>query len=122
MKLRLKGNAVRLRLTKADIKELKEQGVIREHSHIADAVFTYELQQKVMEANLSASVQNNTVTVFINERSFRQLTATDTVGVSYIQQNENAPDLFLLVEKDFKCLDESPESQEDMYEHPGKSC
>ena len=122
MKLRIKGNAIRLRLTKTDVKDLEQYGMVTEHTNFGNAVFNYSLQKKIMRENLSASFMGNNMTVFISEKSVEELVHTDKVSVKYIQQTENASGLFLLVEKDFKCLDESPENQEDMYEHPGKLC
>ncbi len=122
MKLRIKGNAIRLRLTKTDVKHLEAYGMVAEHTDFGNAVFNYSLQKKIMQENLTASLKENHLTVFISEKSLEELVLTDKVGVNDTQQSENAGGLFLLVEKDFKCLDESPESQEDMYEHPGKLC
>lgn len=123
MKLRLKGDTVRLRLTKSDIKNLKNHGLVNECTHIGNTIFNYSLKKKKMTENLSASFEDNNLIIFISEKSVEELVQTNKVGVNELQQCESSADLYLLVEKDFKCLeDETPESQEDMYEHPGKVC
>ena len=44
------------------------------------------------------------------------------VGFNATKQVSDAESLYILVEKDFKCLDEATEDQQDNYENPNKTC
>jgi hypothetical protein len=62
---------------------------------------------------LSAIFENNKITMFMPQLMANNWGLSDKVGFEY-QDNE----LFLLVEKDFKCLDNIAEDQHDNYPNP----
>jgi hypothetical protein len=47
---------------------------------------------------------------------------TDVIGFDNTIDMDNGRKLFLLIEKDFVCLDHTLEDQSDNYENPGKVC
>ena len=58
MKLRIKGNSIRYRLTKSDIDAFGKAGYIEERTHVGMSTFIYSLQ-KSDESMLTAELDNN---------------------------------------------------------------
>lgn len=112
MKIRIKGNSLRYRLTRIDVDKFSQNGYIEETTDFGTQTLTYALQQTRF-CNLSAVFEDNKITLFIPEVMADEWFLTDRVGFEY-QYNG----LFLLVEKDFKCLDNVAEDQSDNYPNP----
>ena len=112
MKIRIKGNSLRYRLTRSDIDKFSESGYLEETIDFGIYTLTYSLQKSHL-TNLSATFENNKITLFIPATMAKEWTLTDKVGFEY--ENNG---LFLLVEKDFKCLDNVAEDQSDNYPNP----
>jgi hypothetical protein len=112
MKIRIKGNSLRYRLTKSDVSNLAKHGYIEEHTYFGEQRLTYALQSKV-GGTLSANFENNEITVFMDREMIREWASTDRVGFGY--DNDG---LMLLIEKDFTCLDNVAEDQSDNYPNP----
>jgi hypothetical protein len=112
MKIRIKGNSLRYRLTKSDINNLAKQGYLAEHTHFGEQRLTYALQSKVGGA-LSAIFENNEITVFMDKEMVKEWALTERIGFEY-----DSDGLFILLEKDFTCLDNVAEDQSDNYPNP----
>jgi len=112
MKLRIKGNSLRYRLTKSDIAQLTVNGLVKETVEFVNTVFTYVLQVATTQ-QLSADFRDNVVTVYMPHNMLYRLAETEDVGF----ENSNGK-LHILVEKDFVCLDNVVEDQSDNYPHP----
>ncbi|ASU35001.1 hypothetical protein MuYL_3116 [Mucilaginibacter xinganensis] len=72
----------------------------------------YDLQV-VDDTRLSATFNNNTITLFVPKKMISELEHTDRVGF-----DNTDGELYLLVEKDFTCLDNVAEDQSDNYPNP----
>ena len=112
MKIRIKGNSLRYRLTKSDVHRFLANGYVEELIDFGDQTLTYALQKHGLN-NLSAIFENNKITLFMPEPMADDWASTEKVGFEY-QEDE----LLLLVEKDFKCLDNVAEDQSDNYPNP----
>ncbi|HEX3383778.1 MAG TPA: hypothetical protein VHS53_01250 [Mucilaginibacter sp.] len=113
MKIRIKGNSIRYRLTKSDIAAIIKDGRLEERTefgHGADLVYTL---QTTPDYDLSATFHDNRITLFVPHSMIERLANTDEVGFESGQGK-----LFLLVEKDFTCLDNVAEDQSDNYPNP----
>ena len=121
MKLRIKGNSLRIRLTKTEVSKLAETGYLEEQTIFPDNRFVYALQ-KADDAALSAIFENNKITMLIPATFIKNWPANSIVGLENNIQLPNNESLFLLIEKDFVCLDETSEDQSDNYENPNKTC
>lgn len=123
MKIRIKGNSIRLRLTKTDIKNLKENRKVEEKTIIGnEQIFSYSLEIFEQAEHIFSRFENNTISVFLPKKEAEILTNTDEITVSGHQKNGEIGDLFLLIEKDLKCLDTTFEDQNDMFENPKTHC
>jgi hypothetical protein len=112
MKIRIKGNSLRYRLTRSDVNTIIKEGRLEEHTEFGNQTLAYALQT-IPGYDLSAEFNDNTITLFVPHSMIEQLANTDEVGF----ENEQGK-LFLLVEKDFTCLDNVAEDQSDNYPNP----
>ncbi|MBP9193482.1 MAG: hypothetical protein KBF57_02270 [Saprospiraceae bacterium] len=122
MKLRIKGNSIRLRLTKSEVLQFSETGVIEEKTDFGNTELIYRLASSEGPDLLSSSFENNVVTVFMNQTLASAWYTSDEVGYKHIFKTSDDSEIFLLVEKDFVCLDETFEDQSDNYDNPNASC
>jgi len=112
MKIRIKGNSLRYRLTKTDVEKFGREGYLEETSNFGGQVFKYALKRSLAET-LTAGFSNNTITMYMPSVMANEWIITDRVGF----ENNNGQ-LYLLIEKDFKCLDNVAEDQSDNYPNP----
>lgn len=112
MKIRIKNNGLRYRLTRSEVEAFANDGFFKEKVQIGDVALTYILQ-RAAETELSASFKNNIITMLVPEKIANEWTGTEQVGFKAMQNNTE-----LLVEKDFTCLDEVDEDQSDNYPNP----
>ncbi|MES2268704.1 MAG: hypothetical protein V4520_18210 [Bacteroidota bacterium] len=112
MKIRIKNNGLRYRLTRSEVAAFAHEGIFKEKVQIGDDALTYILQ-RTAEDQLSASFKNNIITMLVPEKLADEWTNTDQVGFEH-----RTDELHLLVEKDFTCLDEVDEDQSDNYPNP----
>jgi hypothetical protein len=117
MKLRIKGNTIRLRLTRSEVEYFASTSHIEEQTEFGDTTLSYTLKTDKNE-NLTASFDNNNICVYIPEPIAKEWLTTNMVGCNGEMDIENGKKLYLLIEKDFKCLDETTEDQSDNYENP----
>lgn len=122
MKIRIKGNSVRIRLTKSEVSKLAETGSLIEQTKFLTNSFIYSLQSSEDANELSATIEDNKITMLVPASFVKKWPQNDVVGIDAnmpVQENET---LYLLLEKDFVCLDETNEDQSDNFENPNKTC
>lgn len=112
MKIRIKGNSLRYRLTKSDVASLAMNGFIEESTNFGAQVFKYALRRGMVNS-LSASFEDNTITIHMPGKMIEEWVYSDRIGF----ENSNSA-MYLLVEKDFVCLDNVAEDQSDNYPNP----
>ncbi len=122
MKLRIKGNSLRLRLSKTEIEKLAVADYLEERTPFGNNSFRYALQITDAANELTADFDGSKITVFIPEILVKDWAVNNVVGFNATQQVNDTESLYILVEKDFKCLDEATEDQQDNYENPNKTC
>jgi hypothetical protein len=71
---------------------------------------------------MEASFSGNRICIFVPENMAREWTTTDVVGFDNKMNIGDKKELFLLIEKDFVCLDHTFEDQSDNFENPNKAC
>ena len=122
MKLRIKGNSLRIRLTKTEVSTLAATGYLEEQTRFADSKFVYALQQVFSGNELSAAFDGNKITMFIPAALLKDWPENNLVGFDANMPLGDNRSLYLLLEKDFVCLDDTTEDQSDNYENPNKTC
>ena len=119
MKLRLRGQSLRLRLTRSEVAQLANAGRVEEEIQFgpkAGSRLGYGLQLSASHEQITAEFQQQQITVLLPAAAGRRWATDDTVGL----YADGPGGLRLVVEKDFKCLELRPhEDDSDAYEHPG---
>jgi hypothetical protein len=121
MKLRIKGNTIRLRLSKKEVEQLCSEGIIREQTNFADASFVYSIQREINTDTIKATYKQNELVVYIPSALIKGWETNTIISFDNRSVDGSMPELLVLVEKDFKCIDNSTEDQTDNYENP-KTC
>ena len=100
MKLRIRGNTIRFRLTQSEVAQLRSGATLRDSTEFAPAQFlTWKLEPAAAISAIEASFRDAVVSVRLPERDVHGWADTDSVGL-YGQ----AGALEVSVEKDFRCL------------------
>lgn len=122
MKIRIKGNSIRLRLTKSEVETFAKTGYIEERTEFGNHLFMYALRKNPDVHELSAGFVGIKITMHVPTWMADEWTTTDEVGYSNVYMYDNGKQLSLLLEKDFVCLDAGSEDQSDNYENPSHAC
>jgi hypothetical protein len=126
MKLRIKGDSLRLRLTKGEVSQLDEGGMVEDRVRFGGgAALTYRLTRDAKAAAMSASFAEGAVEVRIPAGSVREWAGSNEVTLAGAQPIAAGDELRILVEKDFACLaPRENEDESDNFENPtvGKTC
>jgi len=120
MKLRIKGNSLRLRVSPSEVTRLLETGRIEETIHFApdpDARLTYALEHKPQTTAMTVRYTPQRVTVVVSSSAALQWANGREVGL-YGETGTDSGTLDLAVEKDFACLDKSDAENIDTFAHP----
>jgi hypothetical protein len=121
MKMRIKGNSLRLRVSRSEITRLLKQDRLEETIHFAPeagAMLIYALEQSPAVDVPTTRYSHNTVTVLIPADQAWVWCTTDQVGIEKDIDLGRFGTLTLLIEKDFACLDRSDEENEDTFANP----
>ncbi len=123
MKLRIRDNSVRLRLTRGEVDTLRQEGIIRCRTGFPGGrEFRYELESSPASVNPGAFLSDSVMTVRLPESAVLAWATTEQVSIRGEQLLQDGDRISILVEKDFQCL--SPrdgEDESDMYPHPQAS-
>ena len=126
MKLRLRMNSLRLRLTHGDVERFRESGVVEESIDFGpggDERFIYALVSAADALRARAVFEPYRITVYLPAAVAHDWTETDRVGLQGEQQVDDVRTLKILVEKDFTCLEpRSGGDDTDTFDHPARSC
>jgi hypothetical protein len=117
MKLRIKGNSIRLRLTKTEVQTISETGSFTDKIQFANTSLSYSLQSYEGEA-IYATFEENNIIVHLPVSFAKPWYENDIIGTKNIQSLPDGGELFILIEKDFVCMDATYEDQSDNYPHP----
>lgn len=127
MKLRVKSDSLRLRVSRSELARLQAGGRVEETVHFGaarDATLTYALEIAPQASPVRVRYQSQEVTVLLSEEQARLWAKDGEIGV-YTSIVINAEiSLEVIVEKDFACLDRSDEDNSDTFANPhaGRVC
>jgi hypothetical protein len=121
MKLRIKANSIRIRLTKTEVSTLAGTGYLEEQTLFANNKFVYALQSVDTGNELSAILDTNKITMFVSAALIKDWAENNVTGFNAKMPVAENKSLYLLLEKDFICLDETTEDQSDNYDNPNKA-
>ena len=118
MKIRIKGNSVRLRLTKTEVETFCRKGFYTNRTQFPTSIFSYSLRSKKGISEMEASFENNEIILSMPIENLETWASSSIIGYNANLPLPNGEDLYLLVEKDFVCMDETVEDQSDNYPNP----
>jgi hypothetical protein len=118
MKIRIKGNAIRYRLTRTEVETFSEAGYYSETTVFNKNTFTYALKAIYGISDLTADFVDNSITMYLPVSDAKSWSKNNRVGFEHKMLLENGDVLTLLLEKDFVCLDERGEDETDNYPNP----
>lgn len=122
MKIRIKGNSIRIRLTRTEVENFGKFGVLEDATEFGNNKLLYAIESKSDINELQSTFENNRITVCIPEAISNEWVSTDIVGFENKFDIGDGKQLFLLIEKDFVCLDNTLEDQSDNYPNPNAFC
>ena len=112
-----------MRLTRSEVDDFARTGYLEERAEIGNNLFLYALRNDPTVNELSASFIGIKMTMQVPPPMVAEWTTTEKVGYENNMDTGNGKKLYLLLEKDFKCLDAPPhEDQSDNFENPHKVC
>lgn len=118
MKIRIKGNSIRYRLTKTEVETFCRKGYYEEKTEFKDQCFTYKLRSRKDILNMNADFKSDTITMYLPENDKDRWATSNLVGFKHGLSLGDGKELLLVLEKDFVCLDETIEDQSDNYPNP----
>jgi hypothetical protein len=127
MKLRIKGNSLRLRVSRSELARFQAGDRIEETIHFTaapEATLTYALESALKPSPVTVRYGPREVTVILSKDRARIWGAQSEVGVYTTLDMGPAGSLEVAVEKDFACLDRSDEDNSDTFSNPlaGATC
>jgi hypothetical protein len=123
MKLRIRGNSIRLRLSRTEVEAFDRDGAVQDAVRFGPgARLSYALERSPGEA-VSARLDGTHVVVSLPASVAATWCRTDQVSVEAEQPIGDGEALRLLVEKDFTCLKtRSGEDESDAFPNPHDHC
>jgi len=117
MKIRIRGNSVRFRLTKNEVEQLCREKSIEERTNFENLDFVYEV--KVAATNhLDIHFLNNRISLKVSDSLLENWDTNDSVGFSHTLPVSNGKTIDLSLEKDFTCLEDRGEDESNNYPNP----
>lgn len=124
MKVRIRGDSIRLRLKRGEVDQLLAGTSITEETHFPNAVLTSSLTVSG-KSDIAASFDNSNIVVSVPRSKVKDWANSDEVSMYAEQHVDNAGTLTLLIEKDFSCLEPGHhrecEDDVDTFPHPSAS-
>ena len=119
MKLRIRGNSLRLRLTRTEIAELVATGIVENQVQLGEqpgCALAYRLELSDTVTKPTTIFRASQLCIHLPSNEAKDWARNETVGIC----GEENWGLKLIIEKDFKCLDPRlDEDESDAFENPG---
>jgi hypothetical protein len=123
MKLRIKGNSIRLRLLKSEVEKFAEQGYISDEVRFGDGTLKYSVRMSDSADVIKGIFAENEIVVVIPEKAARDWAGTESVGFEAEQPIAANESLTIVIEKDFVCMDRLDDpDRADAYPNPNIEC
>ncbi len=119
MKLRIKGNSIRLRLTQSEIHRISAGQTVREEVCFGMGHLAYALLTDSAIQHPDALFREGEIQVRLPAAQATRWALTDQVGIEAQVAGSAGNQLHILIEKDFQCLHKRPgEDESDHYQNP----
>jgi len=120
VKLRIRDNSIRVRLTRVEVDALRDTGIVSARTGFPGGHdFQYLVESSPASVNPGAFFSGSAVTVRLPETTVLAWANSEQVSIAGEQRLDDGEQLMILVEKDFACLaPREGEDEADMFEHP----
>lgn len=119
MKIRIKGDTIRLRLSQTEVSKIGAFIPVIETTHFGANSLVYELVTHHGEEPILTQYINNVITISIQEDLAKNWADSETVGIESVSSAIPS----VLIEKDFQCLTvRQGEDETDLFHNPNTSC
>ena len=121
MKLRIKGDSLRLRVTRSELARLLIGERIEDSIHfssVPDVHLSYALRSAEQSIPISIECVPQAVVVLISKEQLRLWSNDAEVGIYSSIELGRGRSLQVLIEKDFACLDHSDDENVDTFANP----
>jgi hypothetical protein len=120
VKIRIKDNSIRLRLTRGEVDTMRDSGVVISNTAFPGGrKLNYALESSPASVNPAAFYSENEIRIRLPETVVLAWTSTEQVSIEGEQILDDGEKLSILVEKDFACLAPRPgEDESDMFANP----
>ncbi|HMD85975.1 MAG TPA: hypothetical protein VKO18_14870 [Terriglobia bacterium] len=128
MKLRIRGNSIRLRLGQSEVAQLVKDGRVSasiRFSAFPQDQLTYRVVTSLAEKEITARLADREIKVTVPEGLAQGWANSEQIGLKHVQQIDSEVSLSILIEKDFRPLEPRPdEDLSDSFTNPaqGKHC
>jgi hypothetical protein len=103
MKLRIRGNSIRLRLTQSEVSQLAEDGRVENLISFGNSELRYVIARIGDGQRLGADFRDNEITISVPAATVSEWANSERVGIEAAQTIDES-ELQILIEKDFACL------------------
>ncbi len=121
MKLRIRGDSIRLRLKRGEVERLAAGDKLVEETQFPESSFSYSLELSDND-DMLANFDNGDISISMPRKIVPEWADTDLVSLYSEQKLPDDRTLVILVEKDFSCLEPGHhrdcEDDADTYPHP----
>ena len=124
MKLRIRENSIRLRLTRSEVERFLKKHFVEMNTHFGPhphQILTYRLESSLQVQNIEATLNQHKITVRVPRPLGEDWACTEQVALQAEQKIGSQGSLKILIEKDFFCLkprQHEHEDESDMYPNP----
>jgi hypothetical protein len=118
MKLRIKDNAIRIRLGKSEVARLAAGAVVCQTTTFAPQQHLTCSIEPSDVTDLAVVFSGSEIVLRVPQPKIHRWAMSDAVEISSIQTVEGSATLVILLEKDFECLHADHAPEPDAYPHP----
>jgi hypothetical protein len=123
MKMRVRGNSIRLRLKQTEVAELTEKGLVEEVIEFGEKnKLFYALGTSAEAGKVRAEFHENRIKIVIPHAQAKSWSESEQTGIEAEQETGDGKILKLLIEKDFACLKpRKGEEDKDAFPNPAEN-
>ncbi|MGK7390659.1 MAG: DUF7009 family protein [Candidatus Cyclobacteriaceae bacterium M2_1C_046] len=119
MKLRIKGSTIRLRLSEPEVSKVIDGLTVQETVYFGrENIFKYSVIPDECD-KICADYTKNTIKISIPKDKIKEWGQDDEkVGFDHTEKFAEGTSLYILIEKDYKCLTDRDEDESDLFDNP----
>ena len=118
MKLRIRGNSIRLRLTQSEVAQLASNGCVEDSISFGSEELRYAVAVGRNGERVKADLRDNRITIYVPADAIAKWADSEQVGIEEGQAISKGW-LHILIEKDFTCLKpRAGDEDEDTFANP----